>query len=109
MPRIRPSPQPASRPLRVYAYDPSLGARLETLGINQATLNVRWEEDLQPGPIGEYIEVVDVDPASLCCYAPVNLNDPHVLSQSGLAPSEASPQFHQQMSYAVAMKTIDHF
>ena len=102
-------PPPSSRPLRVYAYDPSLGARLETLGINQATIDVRWEEELQPGPIGEYIEVIDVDPASQCCYAPVDLNHSHVLSQSGLAPSEASPQFHQQMAYAVAMKTIEYF
>src|SRR6516165_7466929 len=46
-------PQPAYRPLRVYAYDPSLGARLKTLAINEATLDVRWEEDRQPGPIGE--------------------------------------------------------
>ena len=102
-------PLPTGRPLRVYAYDPSLGARLETLGINQATIDIRWEGDLKPGPIGEYIEVIDVDPASQCCYAPVDLNNPHILSQSGLAPSEASPQFHQQMTYAVAMKTIDHF
>jgi hypothetical protein len=101
--------KPAYRPLRVYAYDPSLGARLQTLGINEATLAVRWEEELEPGPIGEYIEVIDVDPASRCCYAPVNLNDAYVLTHSGLAPSEASPQFHQQMVYAVAMKTIEHF
>jgi hypothetical protein len=102
-------PVPAFRPLRVYAYDPSLGARLETLSVNEATLNVRWETDLKPGPIGEYVEVIDVDPASQCCYAPVELNHPHVLTQSGLAPSESSPQFHQQMTYAVAMKTIEHF
>ncbi len=102
-------PQPAHRPLRVYAYDPSLGARLKTLAINEATLDVRWEKDLQPGPIGEYIEVIDVDPASQCCYAPVDLNHPHILTRSGLSPSEASPQFHQQMTYAVAMKTIEHF
>ena len=102
-------PEPPYRPLRVYAYDPSLGAKLDTLGINEATLDVRWEKDLLPGPIGEYIEVVDVDPASQCCYAPVDLNDPHVLTRSGLSPSEASPQFHQQMVYAVAMKTIEHF
>lgn len=101
--------KPAYRPLRVYAYDPALGAKLETAGINEAVLQIRWEDNLQPGPIGEYIEVVDVDPASQCCYAPVNLNDPYVLTRSGLTPSEASPQFHQQMSYAVAMKTIDHF
>jgi hypothetical protein len=102
-------PEPAHRPLRVYAYDPSLSSSLDTLGINEATLNVRWEKDLKAGPIGEYIEVIDVDPASQCCYAPVDLNHPHILTQSGLAPSEASPQFHQQMAYAVAMKTIEYF
>jgi hypothetical protein len=102
-------PKPPHRSLRVYAYDPSLGAKLATLDVNEATLNVRWEDDLAEGPIGEYIEVIDVDPASQCCYAPVDLNNPHILTQSGLPPSEASPQFHQQMVYAVAMKTIEHF
>ncbi len=102
-------PIPASRPLRVYAYDPSLGAKLDTVGINEGTLEVRWEDDLKPGPIGKYIEVIDVDPASQCCYAPVDLNNPYILTKSGLPPSEASPQFHQQMAYAVAMKTIEHF
>jgi hypothetical protein len=53
--------------------------------------------------------VIDVDPASQCCYAPVDLNHPHILTESGLSPSEANPQFHQQMTYAVAMKTIQHF
>ena len=53
--------------------------------------------------------MIDVDPASQCCYAPVDLNHPHILTQSGLTPSEANPQFHQQMVYAVAMKTIEHF
>src|SRR5581483_10537629 len=94
---------------RVYAYDPSLGAKLDTISINEATLDIRWEDKLQPGPVGEYIEVVDVDPASQCCYAPVDLNHPYILTRSGLTPSEASPQFHQQMVYAVAMKTIDFF
>jgi hypothetical protein len=103
------APAPEYRPLRVYAYDPSLAADLDRLAINEATINVRWETDLKPGPIGEYIEVVDVDPASQCCYAPVDLNHPHVLTRSGFTPSEANPQFHQQMAYAVAMKTIDHF
>ena len=102
-------PLPAVRPLRVYAYDPSLGAKLDTVAINEATLEVRWEDTLQPGPIGEYIEVVDVDPASQCCYAPVDLNHPYILTRSGLMPSEASPQFHQQMVYAVSMTTIDYF
>ena len=104
-----PQEKPSRRPLRVYAYDPSLGSRIETLDINETTLDVRWEDDLAPGPVGKYVEVVDVDPASRCCYAPVDLNYPYLLLQSGLAPSETNPQFHQQMAYAVAMKTIEHF
>ena len=68
-----------------------------------------WERDLKPGPLGEYLEVVDVDPASNACYAPVDLNDPKLLAESGLAPSESNPQFHQQMAYAVAMRTIERF
>jgi hypothetical protein len=101
--------EPPMRRLRVYAYDPSLETRIETAGINQATLQVRWERDLQPGPVGEYLEVVDVDPASRCCYAPVDLNHPNLVAQDGLVPSVSNPQFHQQMAYAVAMTTIEHF
>jgi hypothetical protein len=52
---------------------------------------------------------VDIDPASNACYAPVDLNDPRLLAESGLTPSEANPQFHQQMAYAVAMRTIERF
>lgn len=102
------APRPVHRRLRVYAFDPSLGTQLETAAINQLTLKVPWE-DLGRGPVGEYLEVVDYDPASGCFYAPVDLNDGHVLAQDGLAPSEGSPQFHQQMVYAVAMRTIRNF
>jgi hypothetical protein len=100
---------PRSRLLRVYAFDPTLGTRLDTLKLNQATLEVPWEASLKPGPVGEYLEVVDVDPASGCCYAPVDLNHPHLLAQGGLTPSESNPQSHQQMVYAVAMTTIKRF
>ena len=70
---------------------------------------VPWEPDLQPGPVGEYLEVVDVDPSSNACYAPVDLNHPHLLASDGLDPAEGVPQFHQQMVYAVAMTTIGRF
>ena len=102
-------PRPARRRLRVYAYDPSLGIQLETLGLNEALLDVVWEHELQPGPVGEYLEVVDIDPPSQCCYAPVDLNNPAVLVSNGLSPQETNPQFQQQMVYAVAMRTIEHF
>jgi hypothetical protein len=101
--------QPVHRKLRVFAFDPSLGIQLETAGINEVTLRVAWEENLKPGPIGEYLEIVDRDPPSARSYIPVDLNDAHILAQDGLAPSESNPQAHQQMVYAVAMRTIENF
>lgn len=100
---------PPARQLRVFAFDPLLGTRLDTVSLNETTLELPWEKDLKPGPIGEYLEVVDVDPSTGACYAPVDLNETLPLSQDGLYPSEANPRFHQQMVYAVAMKTIGHF
>jgi Subtilase family len=104
--RVPPTPK---RRLRVYALDPSIGKRLSSIDVNETTLYVPWEENLQPGPIGEYLEVIDVDPASDRAYEPVDLNDQTLLAQDGWAPSEGNPQFHQQMVYAVAMTTIGHF
>src|SRR5260370_36074472 len=66
-------------------------------------------EKVAPGSVGEYVEVVDYDPTSGCFYAPVDLDDPRVLAQNGLPPSEGNPQFHQQMVYAVVTTTIDRF
>jgi hypothetical protein len=102
-------PQPLRRRLRVFAYDPLLGRELDSLSFNETVAEVRWEANLRPGPTGEYLEVIDIDPASGCCYAPVDLSDPRLLASDGLAPSEANPQFHQQMTYAIAMKTIEYF
>jgi hypothetical protein len=100
---------PPFRRLRAYAFDPTLGMRLETAVLNETTLKVRWETDLASGPVGEYLEVIDHDPPTGCFYAPVDLNERHLLAQDGLPPSEGNPQFHQQMVYAVAMTTIAHF
>lgn len=103
------TPPPAFRRLRAYAFDPSLSLRLDTASINHMVLQVLWEDELKPGPVGEYLEIVDFDPPSGCWYEPVNLNAIEVLAQDGLAPSEGNPQFHQQMTYAVAMNTIRRF
>lgn len=101
-------PPPVSRKMRIFAFDPSLATRLETATLNELTVAIPWEE-LEPGPVGEYVEVVDCDPGSGFFYRPVGLDEPHLLAQDGLAPSESNPQFHQQMVYAVAMTTIRHF
>lgn len=102
-------PEPVSRKLRIFTFDPSLAAQFDLATIGEITIAVPWERDLQPGPVGEYIEVVDADPASGVFYKPVDLNDQWVLAQNGLPPSETNPLFHQQMVYAVAMSTIGHF
>lgn len=105
-----PYPQPAMRRLRVYAFDPQASADIDTASVNNSVIALPWEatyqQPLTPGPCGEYIEVIDHDPASGLFYEPVDLNDPLLLPQGGLPPSEGRPQFHQQMVYAVAMKTI---
>jgi hypothetical protein len=101
-------PQPSHRLLRGYAFDPSLATQLETALVSGITYRVPWET-VTPGPSGEYLEVVDHDPATGCFYMPVDLGAAPILAQNGLAPSEGNPQFHQQMVYAVAMTTIDRF
>jgi hypothetical protein len=97
------------RRLRIFALDPSLGGALNSYESQLATIDVRNEASLAPGPVGEYLEVVDVDPASNRFYPPVDLNDRNLLLQDGIAPSEGDPKFHQQMVYAVAMRTIENF
>lgn len=102
-------PSPNTRRLRIFSFDPALAARHDLAGMSGITIEIPWEDDLKSGPIGEYVEVIDIDPASHAAYAPVDLNAPALLATDGLQPSESDPRFHQQMCYAVAMKTIEHF
>lgn len=106
-------PLPAMRHLRVYAFDPQASATLDSALINDAVIALpwesRWEDPLEPGPVNDYLEVIDYDPACGLFYAPVDLGDPVLLAQNGLPPSEGRPQFHQQMVFAVAMRTIRSF
>jgi hypothetical protein len=104
----RSSHTPTNRRLRGYSFDPSVSAKLETAFINERIYTVPWEE-LEPGPVGEYVEVIDVDPASDCYYEPLDLRDQHLLAQDGLPASALSPQFHQQMVYSVVMTTVKNF
>ncbi|MDH0867270.1 hypothetical protein [Mitsuaria sp. GD03876] len=106
--RLSPSPGglvPATRrPLKIFAADPMLG---KTFG-NRARIDV-INEALQAGPVGARLAVVDYDGAQRTYYKAVDLDDPVVLLQGGLEPSEADPRFHQQMVYAVASRTLENF
>jgi subtilisin family serine protease len=105
---------PPHRRLRVYAVDPDLSTRLSTAAISEVALEVPWEDFSEQEPAesgrrltGEYLDIDDVD-ASGHHYDAVDLNDPRLLAQDGWSPSEGNPHFHQQMVYAVAMRTIQH-
>jgi hypothetical protein len=122
-------PRPTSRRLRIYSIDPSLAQSVDTHAIRTARIDIPWEDSvlgeqlygfvqeeserrdalLTPGPCGEYLEVIDYDPATKTYYKPIDLSDPYLLAQDGLAPSDGNPQFHQQMVYAVCMRTIRNF
>jgi hypothetical protein len=95
---------PARRSLRVFAGDPMIQGELG----GPLLLDVPYER-LSPGPIGERLAVVDYDAAERTFYEPVNLDDPVIAMQGGLAPSEGDPRFHQQMVYAVAARVLETF
>ncbi|MBN9383472.1 MAG: hypothetical protein J0H74_22130 [Chitinophagaceae bacterium] len=108
--------KPVFRKLRGYAFDPSLSIETDTVQVNHITYKIEWEElEEDPAnpektiPCGEYVEIIDYDPASGLFYQPVDLNDRYLLAQDGLHPSVSNPQFHQQMVYAVVMLTIKNF
>ena len=96
--------QPKRRPLRIYALDPMAGKGPS----NHVTVHIE-NELVKPGPTGERIKVVDYNATTNRYYPAVDLNDTHLLMQGGLNPMESDPRFHQQMVYAVAMRTLENF
>lgn len=107
-------PQPFFRKLRGYAFDPSFSSTLNKRQTNEVIYKVRWEKDskgegVKAGPCGEYIEIIDYDPTKKCYYTALSLDDPFVLADYGMSPSEGDPRFHQQQVYAVIMVLISQF
>jgi hypothetical protein len=96
---------PPRRPLKIFAFDPMLGRSAS----KRISIDIANELDLEVGPRGSRVEVIDYDCTNNCYYAPVDLNDPSLLMQGGLDPNESDPRFHQQMVYAVTMKVIENF
>ena len=92
------------RPLRIFTQDP--GAAIYNAPV--VVVRVPWEP-VEPGPSGKLFTVQDFNATRRETYAPVDLDDPGVLSGQGLSPSTADPRFAQQMTYAVAMTVFDRF
>ncbi|HEY3484482.1 MAG TPA: hypothetical protein VGK49_03815, partial [Ilumatobacteraceae bacterium] len=95
---------PARRRLKIFPYDPVLGR----VAGNRICIDIA-NEPVKPGPRGLKVEVLDYDSTLDTFYPPLDLNAPDVLMSDGLEPSEGDHRFHQQMVYAVAMKTIENF
>lgn len=96
---------PLSRPLRIYALDPSVSDR--SGGV--ATVEVPYEK-LSPGPVGSLFEINwENAPEDLATVEALNLDDPYLLLSSGLSPTPAKGQFHLQMAYAVCSVTYAAF
>lgn len=77
---------PVRRQLQIVSLDPAADVSMDTATSSRCVLDVPWEE-WKPGPVGEYVEIVDLDPSSGCAYRPVNLMDPRLLATNGLPPS----------------------
>jgi hypothetical protein len=86
-------PTPTIRALQVCAFDPSTGGYAG----NSTTVHVPREK-LAPGPSGRKIGVVDYDAANKRYYPPVDLDDPLLLANDGLDPTESDPRFHKRWS-----------
>lgn len=108
--------KPEYRQLRIYAIDPMVART----GKHQATVQIRAEKlslrrkSVRTSAVsfgGERVEVVDVDVAGTrpVWIKALDLNDANIAMQDGLEPAESDPQFHQQMVYAVAMRTLEQF
>lgn len=100
-----------TRPLTIIAQDPSVED--QSGKPITASVNVPAEE-LAPGPCGYRVRVIDYDASTGTLYRP--LMDANI-SASYIDPFEnksieellASPQFHQQNVYAIAMRTLGRF
>ncbi|MGB7980968.1 MAG: hypothetical protein WCF36_09280 [Candidatus Nanopelagicales bacterium] len=64
-----------------------------------------WEP-LAPGPVGDRIAVRDWQPDGTRTVG-VDLEDPYLLAQDGLAPDESDPQFRQQSVYAILSSLLE--
>lgn len=100
----RPPGAPLTRPLKIYALDPSVSHRVGGV----ATVQVPYE-DLEPGPVGALFQIDPTGAPKPLRASPLDLDDPYVLMHNGLTPSPANGQFALQMVYAVCSLTYAAF
>ena len=94
---------PLYRSLRIFTRDPTASSLEGAI----ATLKIPYEPLADRGPKGLLFHIVEREAERRG--TEVNLDDPKILMSSGLDPSPANPQFHQQMLYAICTSVYSAF
>jgi hypothetical protein len=97
-------PELRTRRLPVLAQDPGVRRGRNVL---LAHLSVPWE-DLEDGPSGHRVQVIDYDANTRTMYAPVKLGDGDVPDPAAAAVL-GDPAFHACNVYALVMRTLTRF
>src|SRR3954464_10337678 len=79
--------RPTFRKLKGYAFDPSFASTVDKRQSNEVVYKIPWE-DTEPGPVGEYLEVVDYDPTKRCFYEPLDLDNKYIIAEEGIRMSQ---------------------
>ncbi len=96
---------PRMRRVQIVAQDPSIrrdGA------IVTATITIPYE-DVEPGPMGYAVHVVDYDASSQTMYEPVKMPPDEFLAAPPSADIPGDPAFHAINAYALVMRTLHRF
>ncbi len=101
-------PEPQSRKLRIIAQDPSVHGA--TGGKILTALVPVPQEDLEPGPHGYRVHVIDYDSSTETLYKPHQIaGDQDSFKEASDSELLANPGFHAQNVYAIVMRTLGAF
>ena len=92
-----------TRTVTILAQDPSVRDRSGE--ILKATVQVPWE-DLEPGPTGHRVQVVDYDATTRTLYRPAGVRARDFADGSDILDD---PGFHARNAYALVMRTLHRF
>lgn len=92
--------------VRVVAQDPSL---TDVNGDIVTSLVTFPSEDVEPGPIGHRVHVVDYDSSTTTMYPPAPLQSQAMAKKVSRRSILTTPEFHAQNVYGLVMSTVARF
>jgi hypothetical protein len=98
-------PDQRTRQVTIVAQDPSV--RRRGGAILTASVQVPWE-DLEPGPTGHRVQVVDYDATTQTLYRPAGVRDGD-FAKPDPASILGDPGFHARNAYVLVMRTLHRF